>query len=89
MEKVLITGCSSGFGYQTALLLDKNKFDVTATTRRQGFVFENTTIKHLYLDMQHLPESFEDYDIVSDEDNTSIENYTPEEYYKYCKSHFS
>ena len=64
MEKVLITGCSSGFGYQTALLLDKNKFDVTATTRRQGFVFENTTIKHLYLDMQHLPESFEDYDIV-------------------------
>ena len=64
MEKVLISGCSSGFGYQTALLLDQNNFDVTATTRKQDFVFENTTIKHLYLDMTNLPESFEDYDIV-------------------------
>lgn len=64
MEKVLITGCSSGFGYQTALLLDKNNFDVTATTRKEVSPFENTSIHHQQLDLLNLPKTMDDYDIV-------------------------
>ena len=64
MEKVLITGCSSGFGYQTALLLAKHNFQVTATTRSQHAIFDYPNIQHLSLDLRHLPEIKEDYDIV-------------------------
>lgn len=64
MEKVLITGCSSGFGYQTALLLEKNNFAVTATTRSIDSPFRNSNIQHLQLDLLKLPERIDDYDIV-------------------------
>jgi len=65
MEKVLITGCSSGFGYQTALLLGENNFQVTATTRHHDFKFQHPNISHEYLDMLEVPNQIEDdYDIV-------------------------
>lgn len=64
MEKVLITGCSSGFGYQTALLLADHGFDVTATTRNPNFDFRHPNITSMNLDVCDLPERMEDYDIV-------------------------
>lgn len=63
MEKVLITGCSSGFGRQTALLLGENGYHVTATTRDRVHTFGNENVHHMYLDMRDLPKSFDDYDI--------------------------
>ena len=64
MEKVLITGCSSGFGLKTTLLLAKHNFKVIATTRHKDFQFDHPNITHQYLDMKDLPTSIDDYDIV-------------------------
>lgn len=64
MEKVLITGCSSGFGLKTALVLAEYHFEVVATTRHSNFSFNHPNITHQYLDMKNLPEEMDDYDIV-------------------------
>ncbi len=63
MEKVLITGCSRGFGYEMALLLAQNDFIVTASTRHVDFQFPDS-IKHQYLDVLDLPSEIDDFDIV-------------------------
>ena len=64
MENVLITGCSSGFGKATALLLADHGFQVVATTRNKSYSFETPNIQHLYLDMRNIPKSLDDFDVV-------------------------
>jgi short-subunit dehydrogenase len=61
MKNILITGCSTGIGYATAVYLSKQNYNVYASARKQGDIdkLNSLGIKTFYLDVTN-PVSIKD-----------------------------